>query len=282
MAGLKIVALGVLVSIVLAQGALGDPTSQPAVDAFVNLGAGPYPEASALTTGSPLPWYDSPAVASFFGGTPTATQQADFDNTVLQRVQQTFQLSGVPVTLTDNPSVSAPHTLSLVSNASSNSVGNAIGMTDLGANGFSFFDQIASKAKSVDQLEWIVAHNISHELMLAFGVGENFDQTGQFIDARNANFTMMTNPQAVFSSPAAQALHSALATGAGSPPSAEPVLAPMNAARFSPSLQLAVSEPETVPEPATVALWSLAAMTLAASRRFRQRQAASTASSRVG
>jgi hypothetical protein len=56
MAGLRTLTLGVLVSIILAQGAEGDPTSQPAVDAFVNLGAGPYPEASALTTGSPQPW----------------------------------------------------------------------------------------------------------------------------------------------------------------------------------------------------------------------------------
>ena len=45
-------------------------------------------------------------------------------------------------------------------------------MTQVGGNGFSFIDQIAPSAHSLDQLEWIVAHNISHELMLAFGVPE--------------------------------------------------------------------------------------------------------------
>jgi hypothetical protein len=92
---------------------------------------------------------------------------------------------------------------------------------------------------------------------------------------------MMTNPQAVFSSPAAQALRSALAAGTVSPPSAEPLMT-MAVSKPSPSLQLALSDPETVPEPTTVALWTLAALTLAGSRRFRQRQAASTASSSVG
>jgi len=142
------------------------------VDAFVNLGNGPYPQQSTITTGNALPWYSSSQISSFFGGQPTAQQIQSFDNAILQRVQQTFSQSGVTVTLTDNPNVPALHTISLVSNTSSASLANAIGMTQVGSNGFSFIDHIAPSAQSLDQLEWITAHNISHELMLAFGVPE--------------------------------------------------------------------------------------------------------------
>jgi hypothetical protein len=290
MAGVKIVALGVLLSILLAQKTTADPIDQPAADAFVNLGAGPYPEASALTTGNPQPWYDSPAVVNLFGGTPNAQQQASFDTVVLQRVERTFQLSGVPVNLTDDPSVSAAHTLSLVSDASSKTIGNAIGMTDLGANGFSFIDRIAPMASSVDQLEWIVAHNIAHELMLAFGVGENYDQSGNYIDARNASFAMMTSSNAGFSTAAAEALRSSLAT-AGLPSIAAESLLSTTSTNPEPILPFAIGEPQTVAEPSTVAFWVLASASLIASGRFPlrrhgarvdQRQAVRTASSSVG
>ena len=100
--------------------------------------------------------------------------------------------------------------MSLVSNASSAAFPGAIGTTDLGANGLSFIDPMAQAAQSVDQLEWIVAHNISHELMLAFGVGENYDQTGNYIDARNANFAMLIDPNATFSAGAAAAIKAQL------------------------------------------------------------------------
>ena len=153
------------------------------VDAFLNLGAGPYPEESTITTGNAQPWYDSSQITRFFGGQPTAAQQASFDSAILQNVQQAFSQSGVPITLTDDPSVAAAHTLSLVSNTASSTLSDAFGMTELGKSGFSFIDQIAPNAQTLDQLEWIVAHNLSHELMLAFGVGENYDHTGNYIDA---------------------------------------------------------------------------------------------------
>ena len=75
----------------------------------------------------------------------------------------------------------------------------AIGETDIGRNGFSFINQIAQSAQNVDQLEWIVAHNVSHELMLAFGVPEVHDQTGNYIDSTKANLAMMLSPTATFS-----------------------------------------------------------------------------------
>ena len=116
MAAMGTFGLGVLVSGVLVQAALANPL---AVDAFVNLGLGPYADASTVTSGNAQPWYNSPQVANLFGGTPTAPQQQAFENAVLQRVEQTYQLTGVPVTLTTDPNIPVAHTLSVVSNTSS-------------------------------------------------------------------------------------------------------------------------------------------------------------------
>ena len=216
------------------------PTSTPMVNAFINLGNGPYPLASQITTGNAQPWYDSSQVSSFFGGQPTSQQIAAFDSTILQHVQQTFQQSGVNVSLTTDPNVPAAHTLSLVSNTNSNTVPGVIGMTQIGASGFSFIDQIAQSAQNLNQLQWIVAHNISHELMLSFGVGENYDQTGNYIDARNANWSMMTDPGATFSTAAAQAIQAALTAQQ----------------TISSGLQGAQEIVQPVPEPTTVLIWA--------------------------
>jgi hypothetical protein len=214
----------------------------PTVDAFLNFGTGPYANAGLITTGNGQAWYTSPQITGLFGGQPSSQQVAAFDTAIIQRVQQAFQLSGVSLSLTSDPSVAAAHSLSLVSNTVSNTLPAAIGMTELGGSGFSFIDNIAPAARSVDQLEWLVAHNISHELMLAFGVGEKYDQTGNFIDARNANITMMLDPNATFSQAATQAL---LATNFLSNNS-------LTSLTFSQGAQ--VIGPQ-VPEPATVILW---------------------------
>ena len=230
------------------------------VQAFINLGAGPYPLAAAITTGGAQPWYNSSQLTSLFGGQPTAQQIQSFDNVILQRVQQAFSQSGISVSLTDNPNVAALHTISLVSNTGSSSLASAIGMTQVGSNGFSFIDQIAPSAQSLNQLEWIVAHNISHELMLAFGVPENYDTTGNFIDSKMANWAMMVNPNATFSSAAAQAINQALASQ--SPAAAGSLL---GAQEFNPS-------PAPIPEPTTVAIWGLAAAALVIARQRRPRR----------
>jgi hypothetical protein len=211
---------------------------RPAVDAFINLGAGPYPEAGVITTGNAQPWYNSPQITGLFGGPPTAQQQSDFASAVLQRVEQTFQLSGVPVRLTTDPSVTAAHTLSLVSNTAPKLDPVAIGMTDVGGSGFSFIDQEAKSAQTLDQLQWIVAHNIAHELMLAFGVPENHDQTGNFIDARNASWAMMTSPTSTFSAGATQALLASNFDSATGAQGAQDI------------------GPQPVPEPAAWVLWA--------------------------
>jgi hypothetical protein len=234
--------------------------SSTPVQAFINVGNGPYPLAAAITAGGAQPWYNSSQLTSLFGGQPTAQQIQSFDNAILQRVQQTFSQSGISVSLTENPSVSALHTISLVSNTASSTLPSAIGMTQVGSNGFSFVDQIAPSAQSLNQLEWIVAHNISHELMLAFGVPENYDTTGNFIDSKVANWAMMVNPNSTFSSAAAQAIIQAL--GSQNQAASGSLL---GAQEFSPS-------PAAIPEPTTVAMWGLAAVALVIARRRRARQ----------
>ena len=223
-------------------------------DAFINLGNGPYPDANSLTTGGAQPWYDSPQVAALFGGQIDAQQRAAFTSTVVQRVEQIFALSGVPVTLTADPTAPAAHTLSVVSNTTSTWGTPVLGLTNVGGSGFDFIDQAARVSQNVDQLESIVAHNVSHELMLAFGVPENYDQTGNFIDARNANLSMMLNPKATFSQSAAQALL------------AENLLS-NNETMSGMGAQLIAPRP--VPEPATLAAWTvvLGGLVLARSRR---------------
>ncbi len=173
-----------------------------------------------------------------------------------QRVEQTFSQSGVSVTLTDNPNVSALHTLSLVSNTASASLSSAIGMTQVGASGFSFIDKIAPSAQSVDQLEWIVAHNISHELMLAFGVPENYDQTGTYVDSKVASWSMMVSPSSTFSPAAAAAITQALAS--------------QNTAVSA--SRLGAQEFGTVPEPTTMAIWALAGAAALFTQRVRARK----------
>lgn len=232
----------------------------PAVyDAFINLGNGPYPDVNSLTTGGAQPWYNSPQVASLFGGQINAQQRAAFTNAVVQRVEQTFALSGVPVTLTADPTAAAAHTLSVVSNTTSAWGTPVLGLTNVGGSGFDFIDQAARSAQNVDQLESIVAHNVSHELMLAFGVPENYDQTGNFIDATHANLAMMLNPKATFSPSASQALL------AQNLLSNNETMSGMGAQYIA---------PHPVPEPATLAAWTVVLGGIALARSRRPRTAA--------
>ncbi|WP_435008193.1 PEP-CTERM sorting domain-containing protein [Tundrisphaera lichenicola] len=218
------------------------PPGPSSYDAFLNLGNGPYPNSETLTTGNAKPWYQSQPVANVYGGPLNSQQQADFNNAVLQRVDQTFRLSGVPVSLTTDPNAQAAHTLSVVGNTANPSMPGVIGMTYIGGNGFHFIDQSANSARTVDQLQWIVAHNVAHELMLAFGVPEVHDQSGRYIDSTTGNWLMMTDPNARFSPEAAQALLSKDFQSKDS----TPIL-----------MGAQLIDPEPVPEPATLALWGL-------------------------
>ncbi|MDG3002788.1 PEP-CTERM sorting domain-containing protein [Paludisphaera mucosa] len=241
------------------QATFGSSTGK--ADAFINLGGQPYAEASSLTVGDAKPWYQSPAAASAFGGTPTADQQAGFTQDVLNKVEKTFQLSGLNVNLTADPNVPASHTMSVVSGASYGPNANAIGITDVGNNGFTFIDKL-NYATNEDQLSWAVAHNVSHELMHAFGIGQHPDQTGDFIDAATANWNLLTDPNTTFSPSAVALLKSQSASGvdAGSI-GAEVMKSGLLAAQedaFNVDGDQVLAAP--VPEPATLAVWVVAGL----------------------
>jgi hypothetical protein len=225
------------------------------VDGFVNLGNGPYPQASLLTSGGAQPWYQSPVVERLFGGIPTDAQRADFTNAVLQHVGQTYQQSGVPVVLTADPNVSAAHTISVVSHTTYSGNPGAIGMTDMGNNGFSFVDGFAP-AKSVDELEWAVAHNVAHEMMHAFGV-DHHDQTGAYLDAATSSWSVLIDPKTVFGPDAVQDLlaHNFRLQGGASAYGAEGL---DNGTTWT---------PQPVPEPMSVAVWGTIVTGISLARR---------------
>ena len=215
---------------------------------------------STLTAGTIQPWYNSPSVTKFFGGsTPNTQQQAAFENQVLQGVQQTFAASSLFPKITLDPNTPANHTISIVSGASYGPNPNAIGITDVGRNGFDFIDKFSS-ASSLTDLETAVAKNVSHELMHAFGVGIHPDTTGTYIDAGTVSWSLLTNPNSTFS-PAAVKLIAA--TGYG-----------QNVTGSSTSAQLVDGQQEIlaapVPEPATVTIWiaGLAGLALLRHRRL--------------
>ncbi len=231
------------------------------VDAYLNFGTSAPPEASSLTTGNPQPWYDSPSVVQAFGGqVPTPSQQSAFAQAVVADVQQTFTQSGMTgsnePTLTLDPNTPHNHTLSVVSGVDYTPNPGAIGITDVGHNGFSFIDNL-KYANDPTDLEWAVAHNISHELMHAFGVAVHHDQTGTYLDAATANWSMLTSPTATFS-PAAVSDMIAHDVGrnvtTGGTASGEEIDGDQMLA-------------SPVPEPTTLGLWALAGLAVAVHRR---------------
>ena len=220
-------------------------------DAFVNLGASGFLESNQLTTGNPQPWYTSPAVEKVFNGIPNADQQKQFTDSVLSRVEQTFSQAGLHPSITADPNAHANHVLSIVSGASYGPNSNAIGITDVGNNGFGFIDKL-SYGSDVNSLEWAVAHNVSHELMHAFGVGQHPDITGNFIDAATASWDLLTRSDATFSPGAISAIQ---ATNFGNVSSS--VLGAEGIVKTIDGDQEILAAP--VPEPATIAIWGLLA-----------------------
>ncbi|WP_165221384.1 PEP-CTERM sorting domain-containing protein [Aquisphaera insulae] len=184
------------------------PASAATATAFLNFGNAPYAEASNLTTGGAQSWTSSPAVTQAFGGTPTSAQQSSFIQSVVADIQHTFQISGMNISLTTDPTVQAPHMMSVVSGTSYPGNTGAIGITDVGANGFSFIDKL-NYANTPDQLAWAVAHNLSHELMHALGVATHPDTTGQYLDSAIASWSMLTDPNTKFSPAAVQMMQAA-------------------------------------------------------------------------
>jgi len=189
----------------LPQSGVSSTTHTP--HAFINMGMGPYPFAESLTTGNARPWYESSVVQRLFGSMPGANQIRAFSELVLQRVQDAYERSGVPnLRLTLDPDAGAPRTLSVVSHTRYGPIPQAAGVALSGFSGFSFIDAF-SDARNVDELGWLVAHNIAHELMHTFGV-DHHDTTGNFLDSGVTNWSTMLDPQATFSASAVADLNS--------------------------------------------------------------------------
>lgn len=244
----------------------GGSTSQsstPATpyDAYINLGTGPYTAASTLTTGGAQPWYSSPAAAQAFGHTPSPGEQANFDQAVMSDVQATFQKSGLNINLTDHPGDPAAHSLSVVSGTSYPGNPDAVGITSVGNDGFSFIDKL-NYAHSPEELEWAVAHNVAHELMHAFGGGHH-DMTGQYLDTPVISWSLLTNPNTTFGPDSVNELSKLDFQARG------------NGQGTSGAEQLEAAEmlsPAPVPEPATLLGWGLAVGAGLAARLVRSRR----------
>ena len=245
-------------------------------DAYVNLSDGPFPAATPLTSSTAQPWYQSPTATKVFGHTPTVDERAKFTDNVLKAVGHTFALSKIPITLTTDPTIAASHTLSVVGNTSYGPNPSVIGMTFQGGDGLSYFDQF-SAARDKNELTWLVAHNISHELMHAFGT-HHFDTTGQYLDSGVTNWDTMTDPYARFSPAAVSDLLSKnFATRSlpldydGQSITGVPAgICPVCGGPAPDSHSGLRGAP--VPEPASVALWLTVASGMVLTRRARPRR----------
>ena len=216
--------------------------------------SGPFPTAAVgQTSGTAQPWYDSPSVITAFGSVPDAQQQSSFVQTVLQDVHKTFQLSGMDPTITTNPNVSASHTLSVVSGLSYTPNSSAIGITDIGGNGYSFIDKLDYASNPTD-LAWAIAHNVSHELMHAFGIGYHPDQGTTSM--RPANWSSLIDPNFPFGPSATQLL---LTSQYGVLSGGTSMSGALGAQQLNPD-GTTVDGDQTVtpaPEPATMAIWAV-------------------------
>jgi hypothetical protein len=231
-------------------------------NAYLNMGSGPYASASTVTSGGAMPWYLSPTVEKLYGGVPTPDQQAQFTQAVLSRVESTYQNSGLAIKLTADPNANSPHTISVVSGTSSPTDPQAIGMTAIGLNGFTFIDKL-NYATSVDQLEWAVAHNVSYELSHAFGVPDRIDSSGKYLDALVTPWSTLVDPNAKLSPGLIQTL---TATNFGTNL--------VNSGLAAQEMTPASANTPAVPEPTTYLTWAMATMGIGLWARSRRKSGA--------
>jgi hypothetical protein len=173
-------------------------------DAFVNLTDGGFASEFPLTAGNALPWYMGSSAQKVFGGVPDMGQRMAFSRDVLDLVEGAYLRSGLRVRLTDDAGRPAAHTLSVVAGTHSPTDPRAVGVTDIGRNGFTFIDKLGN-ASTIDELKVAVANNVAHELMHAFGV-EYHDPTGRYIDSGVADWSTLVDSNAMFSPEAVRRL----------------------------------------------------------------------------
>jgi hypothetical protein len=245
--------------------------SKSRFDALIRMDTGPYSLSDKLLTGQPTAWYASPVVQSVYGGTPNDEQRRTFENDVLQKVQQTYANSGVNLNLTNDSSASAARTISVVSGAGYGADSTVAGITVMNGDGFSFIDKL-DRVANVDDLEWAVARNVAHELLHAFNVGHH-DTSGTYLDAAVANWDMLLSPDTKFSEDAVADLRTQIA--AGIPESATSAIGSFGqhiAASSTCAHCIAAQriDVQPVPEPATIAMWTVGVALAFVAHRKRQ------------
>lgn len=230
------------------------PAPATSYDAFINFGAVAYADQAMLLTGTPQNWTTSPALLNAYGHAPSGTELATFSQGVLAKVESTFACSGLAITATLDPNAKADHMLSVVSGASASFNPDAVGVTRVGHNGFDFIDKLGY-ATSPEELEWAVAHNVAHELMHAFGGNHHTTPEANNLDAAVSDWSVLVDPNTKFSSASVAEMTNNIRYGgllALNGPGGEEL-----GLNFNADGQEITGQP--VPEPATIALWGIAA-----------------------
>ncbi|QDV33922.1 hypothetical protein [Tautonia plasticadhaerens] len=228
------------------------PTPEEPADAYLNFSDGPFPAAESLAEGEPAAWHRSPVVSDLLGRAPNAQEQQGFKADVVAKVEDRFRSSGIDVDLISEPGP-ASHTLSVVSGALAKDNTQAIGLADIGGDGFTFLDNFDTAAiDSVDDLETAVANNISHELMHTFGV-DFHHESGETIDSGTIPWDLLTDEDLAFSGDAVALLSSADFQGRWD----DLTLAGAQLPSHGQGCSCHPNGAHATPEPATLAMWAI-------------------------
>jgi hypothetical protein len=238
-------------------------------DAFLNFSDGPFPAADSLAEGDPVAWYRSPVVTELLGRAPSTQEKEGFKAEVLAKVESSFRKSGIDVDLTTEAGPAA-HTLSVVSGALGKGNPEAIGIADIGGDGFTFLDNFETDAiDSIDDLETAVANNVSHELMHTFGL-DFHDDSGETIDSGTIRWDLLTDEDLSFSEDAVALLSSADFQRRWD----DLTLAGAQMASHGHGCSCHPNGAHATPEPATLAMWGITLAGVAWSgRRWRRGRA---------
>ena len=163
----------------------------------------PLRRRGVLTQGGAQPWYPSPVVEERLRG-PAHRRSAGRILAAGARASRAYvqverAVTGIDPRPLGTVLAHAQRRLEYLLRRES----RAIGISDVGGNGFSFIDKLDG-VKTVDELSWAVAHNVAHELLHAWGVGDHPDTSGAYLDSATASWSLLTDPNATFSPAAIQ------------------------------------------------------------------------------